>query len=239
MDIIMRRGQLHSNILQVSFGDECEIMIVDYANFHERAERAKYIFENFQRYFGRKVLDVGCDKAILRTLARDVEYTGIDVGGNPDIVLNLENVEHLPFDDGAFDCVICSDVLEHLDNLHSMFSELIRVTKKYVIVSWPNAWAAARLPIQRGRGSFKYYGLPVEKAADRHKWFFNITEAMHFVHFNIDKRNNLELVEERITMKPRPVILRLMRRLMYPHRLNCLNRYAHTLWTVLKKDIQH
>jgi 2-polyprenyl-3-methyl-5-hydroxy-6-metoxy-1,4-benzoquinol methylase len=214
-------------------------MIVDYANFHERAERAKYIFEKFQKYFGKKVLDVGCDKAILRTLAREVEYTGIDVGGNPDIVLNLEKVEHLPFEDDAFDCVVCSDVLEHLDNLHSMFFELIRVTKRYVIVSWPNAWSAARLPIQQGIGSFKHYGLPVEKTADRHKWFFNITEAINFVHYNTAKRGDLELVEERITDKPRPVVLQMMRRLIYPHHLNYLNRYAHTLWTVLKKNMHH
>jgi SAM-dependent methyltransferase len=212
-------------------------MVVDYANFHERAERAKYIFDKFQQYFGRKVLDVGCDRAILRTMARDIEYTGIDVGGNPDIVLNLEKVERLPFDDAAFDCVICSDVLEHLDNLHSMFFELIRVTKRYAIVSWPNAWLPARVPIQRGRGSFKHYGLPVEKIADRHKWFFNITEAMHFVHYNIEKRGDLELVEQRITEKPRPVVLRAMRRLIYPNQWQYFSRYAHTLWTVLKKNI--
>ena len=63
-------------------------------------------------------LDVGCDEALLKTLlAPDIKYTGIDVAGKPDIVLNLEKIERLPFDDSTFDCVICSDVLEHLDKL--------------------------------------------------------------------------------------------------------------------------
>ncbi|MGD0078590.1 MAG: class I SAM-dependent methyltransferase, partial [Sedimentisphaerales bacterium] len=181
-------------------------MVVDYANFHERTDRSKYIFEKFQKYLGKKVLDVGCDEAILKTLAKNIDYTGIDVAGKPDIVLDLEKIERLPFDDASFDCVICSDVLEHLDNLHFMFSELIRVTRAYAIVSWPNAWAVARVSIQRGTGSFKHYGLPPEKAADRHKWFFNLSEAENFVCCNVANKSDLELVEQRVTEKPRPIL---------------------------------
>jgi 2-polyprenyl-3-methyl-5-hydroxy-6-metoxy-1,4-benzoquinol methylase len=211
-------------------------MVVDYDNFHERTDRSKYIFEKFQKYFGKKVLDVGCDQGILRSLAQQIDYTGVDITGKPDIVLDLEKIERLPFDDAAFDCVICSDVLEHLDNLHFMFSELIRVTRGYVIVSWPNAWAVARVPIRRGRGTFKHYGLPPEKTADRHKWFFNLSEAENFVCCNVANKSDLELVEERITERPRPVVLRAIRRLIYPRQLHYLNRYAHTLWTVLRKN---
>jgi 2-polyprenyl-3-methyl-5-hydroxy-6-metoxy-1,4-benzoquinol methylase len=211
-------------------------MVVDYANFHQRADRTKYIFEKFKKYFGANVLDVGCDEAALKTLAHNIKYTGIDVAGKPDIVLDLEKIERLPFDDSTFDCVICSDVLEHLDNLHFMFSELIRVTRGYVIVSWPNAWMAARVPMRRGEGTFKHYGLPPEKTADRHKWFFNLTEAENFVRCNVAKSDALELIEERITEKPRLAALRAMRRLRYPQQWRYFNRYAHTLWTVLRKN---
>jgi SAM-dependent methyltransferase len=213
-------------------------MVVDYANFYKRADRTNYIFEKFKKYLGGNVLDVGCDEAILRTLAHNIKYTGIDVAGKPDIVLDLEKVERLPFDDSTFDCVICSDVLEHLDNLHFMFSELIRVTRGYVIVSWPNAWAGARVSIWRGEGAFKHYGLPPEKTADRHKWFFSLTEAERFVHYHIAKRSDMELVEERVTEKHRPIVLRAMRRLLYPRQRRYLNRYAHTLWTVFKKNVR-
>ena len=214
-------------------------MVVDYANFHKRADRTKYIFEKFEKYLGGNVLDVGCDEALLKTLLTpDIKYTGIDVAGKPDILLDLEKVKRLPFDDSTFDCVICSDVLEHLDNLYFMFSELIRVTRGYVIMSWPNAWSGARLSIWRGEGVFKHYGLPPEKTADRHKWFFNLTEAEHFVRCNIAKNDALELVEERITEKPRLAVLRAIRRLIYPQQHRYLNRYAHTLWTVFRKNIR-
>ena len=105
-------------------------------------------------------------------------------------------------------------------------------------MSWPNAWVAARVPIWRGKGTFKHYGLPPEKTADRHKWFFNITEAEHFVRCNVTKNDALELVEERITEKPRLAVLRAIRRLIYPQRQRYLNRYAHTLWTVFRKDVR-
>jgi 2-polyprenyl-3-methyl-5-hydroxy-6-metoxy-1,4-benzoquinol methylase len=214
-------------------------MVVDYANFYKRADRTKYVFEKFEKYLGGNVLDVGCDKAVLKTLlAPNIKYTGIDVAGKPDILLDLEKIERLPFDDSSFDCVICSDVLEHLDNLYFMFAELIRVTRGYVIVSWPNGWAGARMSIWRGEGAFKHYGLPPEKTADRHKWFFNLTEAENFVRCNVAKSDALELVEERITEKPRLVALRAMRRLLYPQQQRYFNRYAHTLWTVLRKNVR-
>lgn len=211
-------------------------MQVDYINLHERADRSGYIYATYQRYFGSRVLDVGCDQALLKDLAPGMKYTGVDMGGKADVVLNLDKIERLPFDNDSFDCVICSDVLEHLDNLHLVFSELIRVSNRYIIISWPNAWMAARIPMQRGEGSFRHYGLPPEKPADRHKWFFNLSEAMDFVRSQMAKRRDIELVEQRVTERPRPAALRMLRRLRYPNQRKYLNRYAHTLWTVLKKN---
>jgi len=165
----------------------------------------------------------------------DIEYTGIDVSGTPDVYVDLEKVDRLPFDEASFDCVVCADVLEHLDNLHLIFAELLRVTRRYAIISWPNSWAAARVPIQRGYGSFKHHGLPLVKPKDRHKWFFCYTEARQFVLGQIKRNPNIRLVEERIVEKPKFFALRLMRRLRYPIPAHYLNRYAHTYWTVLEK----
>lgn len=210
-------------------------MLVDYVNFYKREERSKYIFEKFQKYFGKKILDVGCERALLKSLLKDVEYTGIDISGIPDICLDLEKIDQLPFYNSSFDCVICADVLEHLDNLHLVFSELLRVTRKYVIISWPNNWVNARGPIHRGYGSFKNYGLPVEKPKDRHKWFFSISEAKHFVQEQIHKNGDIQLIEERVSEKLKFPLFRQLRHLWYPKQEHYLNRYAHTLWTVLQK----
>ncbi|MFH1144533.1 MAG: methyltransferase domain-containing protein [Candidatus Eisenbacteria bacterium] len=63
----------------------------------------------------------------LRDILGVASYVGVDIAGRPDIELNLEKAERLPFDDDAFDTVLCADVLEHLDNLHAIFDELVRV----------------------------------------------------------------------------------------------------------------
>ncbi len=212
-------------------------MLVDYVNFYKTEKRTTYLFDKFQKYFGKEILDVGCNKAILKTLIEDSDYTGIDIRGTPDIYIDLEKVDRLPFDDDSFDCVICSDVLEHVDNLHLIFFELLRVSRKYVIISWPNNWVNARRPIERGYGAFQYFGLPVEKPQDRHKWFFSFTQAKDFVQEHIHKKDNIQLIEERVSAKPKSPIVRLCRHLRYPVQKHYLNRYAHTYWTVLRKHL--
>ncbi|MCP4712255.1 MAG: methyltransferase domain-containing protein, partial [Planctomycetes bacterium] len=85
------------------------------------------MFDKFEAYLKGAVLDVGCYQAYLKTLLPDdTQYTGIDIAGTPDIQMNLEEIERLPFEDNQFDCVVCADVLEHLDNLHAIFAELLR-----------------------------------------------------------------------------------------------------------------
>ena len=117
--------------------------------FTHRLDRSRFIAGHLRKYVAGKVLDVGCDEAHLRTLVPGIEYTGIDVGGKPDLRIDLEATERLPFDDRAFDSVLCSDVLEHLDNLHRVFGELARVTRRWLVISLPNNWTNARRPIER------------------------------------------------------------------------------------------
>ncbi len=208
-------------------------MKIDYVIFKERSDRSRYIADRFNSYLKGKVLDIGCDKAVLKGLVKDIKYTGVDIGGTPDIQINLEEVDRLPFGDSQFDCVICSDVLEHLDNLHHIFSELVRISNKYVIVSLPNNWANARRPIERGKGSIAHYGLPLEPPKDRHKWFFGMTEAIDFIDSRKD-RHPVSIVKKIINEKPRMLIIRLIRRIIYPNPERYMNRYAHTVWAIIK-----
>jgi len=209
-------------------------MKVEYITFDARAERTAYVARRFQQYLRGRILDVGCDQAVLRDLLPDAEYTGVDVSGRPDIELDLEKAEKLPFENGAFDCVICIDVLEHLDNLHRVFGELVRVTREYLVISLPNCWCGARKPIARGRGELGHYGLPVERPPDRHKWFFSLTQARDFLEGQAST-SNITVVDVYATEKPRPLLVRVLRRLRYPKRERYLNRYSHTLWAVLQK----
>jgi len=149
--------------------------------YTSREERAKYTALRYERYLKGRILDVGCyNKALKKYLGVAIEYTGIDIAGNPDIFVDLEK-EKIPFQDNTFDCVVCTDVLEHLDNIHDVFDELIRVSKSYIILSLPNNWSVAKVPIIIGKGNLKFYGLPPDKPQDRHKWFFNYSEAEQFV----------------------------------------------------------
>jgi SAM-dependent methyltransferase len=209
-------------------------MQVDYVSFSDRSVRSRYIADRFQPYLTGKVLDVGCDQAVLKRLRPDLQYTGIDIQGQPDLELNLEKIAALPFADQTFDCVVCSDVLEHLDNMHHMFGELIRVARRYVIISLPNCWAVARVPIERGRGTFGKYGLPIEPPRDRHKWFFSLAEAEAFLRGQTGKYP-ISIVQLLVSEKPRPFLIRAFRRARYPSQARYLNRYAHTLWALLEK----
>lgn len=210
-------------------------MKVQYDSFTDRARRAEYVAKNFGHLLTGKVLDVGCSKAWLKKLLPNAQYLGVDISGEPDIQLNLEEARRLPFGDAEFDCVVCTDVLEHLNNLHEIFGELVRVSRRHVIVSLPNCWTNARRPIERGKGSFAHYGLPLDPVLDRHKWFFNLTDAVAFASGQAE-RNKLAVVDLHATEKPRLLLLRWLRRVSYPSQERYLNRYAHTLWMVFAKQ---
>jgi Methyltransferase domain len=208
-----------------------------YVSFPSRESRSRFVCWRFAGYLNELVLDVGCFAAPLRDLLSSATYTGIDRAGNPDITLDLERIERLPFDDGAFKCVLCIDVLEHLDNLQVMFDELVRVSKQYIIISLPNCWCDARRPLGRGKGHFGHYGLPLQKPQDRHKWFFSLSEARQFLDGKAE-RLGLRVEELFVTEKPRSRLVRLLRRIRYPgHRYH--NRYSRTLWAVLEKANSH
>ncbi len=212
-------------------------MNIEYITFKARHERMAYVAERFSDRIhsgDARVLDVGCDQAYLKQLCPDARYTGIDLSEAADVQQNLETAPALPFLDKSFDCVLCIDVLEHLNSLHKVFSELVRVSRRYVVISWHNCWVNARRPLGRGHGSFSHYGLPPDAPVDRHKWFFNISEAEVFVH-TLEQRLPFRIQEEFVTEKPRPLVARLARRALHPRQIHYLNRYAHTYWTVLER----
>lgn len=76
---------------------------------------------------GYRVLDVGCGvKPYYPYFAAAAEYVGVDVVPNPAAEL-LGPVEALPVEDGSFDLVLCTQVLEHCDDPAQAVRELRRV----------------------------------------------------------------------------------------------------------------
>ena len=78
---------------------------------------------------GLRILDVGCGvKPYYPFFAeRASAYVGVDVVSNPSAEL-LGPVEALPVEDGSFDLVLCTQVLEHCDDPAQAVRELRRVT---------------------------------------------------------------------------------------------------------------
>ena len=93
---------------------------------------------------GKKVLDVGCGGGILaEEFARlDCQVIGVDPSASSlatarahaqqvglDIDYRVGVGEDLPFADDSFEIVYCSDVLEHVNDLEKVISEIARVLK--------------------------------------------------------------------------------------------------------------
>jgi ubiquinone/menaquinone biosynthesis C-methylase UbiE len=90
------------------------------------------------------LVDIGCGKGyMLDQIAKrhpHLELTGFDIkapDGNEPFNYVVGNVEALPFEDAAFDVVICNHTLEHLLQLDQCISELIRIAKRKLIIVTP------------------------------------------------------------------------------------------------------
>lgn len=201
--------------------------------YKDRYEKALFISRVFKSYFdeGGDIIDVGGAPCCLRNFINN-PYVCVDITDVPGVIrVDLEK-EKLPFRDNSFDIVVCTDVLEHLDNPHEVFREVIRVAKKYIIISLPNMFQLGfRLKILMGRDDLKFYGLPSKPPGDRHKWFFSYNQARRFVHY-MAKVHGAEILEE-FPYFDRSRILRT--EIFWPIKLLFPNLFAQTYWCVLKK----
>jgi len=87
-----------------------------------------------------RLLDVGCGNALFTQWLRPKadELFGVDHNPRncqkgkreyPELHLAASAAEGLPFPDDWFDCVVCSDTIEHTDDDQQSINELIRVLK--------------------------------------------------------------------------------------------------------------
>jgi hypothetical protein len=151
--------------------------------YTDRATKQAWIARRYAPILTSTVLDVGCDqKTLARHLPPTARYTGVDLAPPADIVLNLDQPGAvLPFPDCSFETVLCCDVLEHLERIHAVFDELCRVAASRVLISLPNPLRNLIDAIKAGSSTLKFYGLPVDPPADRHRWFFGAEEAARFL----------------------------------------------------------
>jgi len=203
-------------------------------SYTNRASRADFIAHRFETVLheAENILDVGCDENDLKAIAGSKVH-GIDIAGSPDQFVDLELNSLADFETESFDAVVCAEVLEHVDNLHEVLRDLMRVAKKDVIISLPNctSWSRKMRILKNATG--KFYGLPDEKPNDRHKWFFSWQEIHAF--FNRFTRKQGFLVEDHflsINISPRSHKGRLLRLLL---RLHSPSGLGQSYWIHIKK----
>jgi len=130
------------------------------------------------------VLDVGCGKEkLLRPyFPSHIEYRGIDLIGG-ETQFDLE--KGLPIlQDNSYDIVFTLDVLEHLENAHFVFQELLRVARKEVIISLPNMYYwVRRFRYFGGKTLEQSYFYP-EATPDRHRWIPSYNSAVELIKEN-------------------------------------------------------
>ena len=168
---------------------------IDYTPYMDRKkQRNRLVVDRFKPYFGDSVLNIGSrDKSLEEMLGRPVSIVDKN---NPDLPEFNWEIEQLPYEDGAFETVVCLDTLEHIDALHKAFKDMMRVSSRYVVMSLPNNWKKALNEFIRGRGRWASYGIPPERPFDRHKWFFNTEDVEDFVYYHAAaSKENYEIKE--------------------------------------------
>lgn len=213
--------------------------------YTDRQTKAHYVYLKYQPVLVGNILDVGADQCYLKErLGNKVNYIGIGLSSDKlDLKIDLEK-KALPYKNNSFDVVLCCDVLEHLDNIHEIFDELCRVSNHYVIVSLPNPhsvfWSYLKHGDYKGYQHMKFYGLPLEKPEDRHKWFFSTEEAKRFIQYRA-KKNDMDIVQIDVEGSSPPkigIIEKLIFNFFFRKYSNLLsnpNLYTGTLWAVFLK----
>ncbi len=161
------------------------------AEWKSRPDRNNFVKLVLESRGCKRILNVGSGgrRELAKIVETNTEVFDIDMAGDCDLKINLDRVEALPFSDGAFEMVCAMDVLEHLENFHHVNDELFRVSSKCVLISLPNS--AAEFPqVALGRrepdpederGFFsKYYGLPLKRPPDRHRWWLYPQDIVRF-----------------------------------------------------------
>lgn len=131
----------------------------NYRKHNPKNPLQKYLINKFfERFIAtikftkiNSVLDVGCGEGFTMKKLKNakigkswegIEYLdrAIEIGKkiHPDLKIIQGDIYSLPYKVKLFDLVVCTEVLEHLEYPKKALLELMRVSKKYVLLSVPN-----------------------------------------------------------------------------------------------------
>jgi SAM-dependent methyltransferase len=133
--------------------------IYGFSRFQEHIQdyfRTYHILRLLEEIEFASFLDVGCAEGYLANLVRrcfGAETCGIDIAASG--VQRMKELyrvpgaaadaRHLPFRDRSFDVVLISETLEHVADPRAVIAELIRVARRFLIITTPAARNQAEL----------------------------------------------------------------------------------------------
>jgi 2-polyprenyl-3-methyl-5-hydroxy-6-metoxy-1,4-benzoquinol methylase len=129
-------------------------------------QRLQKIVDELPLQEGLNVLDAGCGEGHLiqrmQVKRPGNQYFGVDIVENalqrcrkraPFATLERADLDRLPYDDGFFDVVVCTEVLEHVYEYSKVMGELTRTLRPggLLILTHPNElnWTLSRLVLFR------------------------------------------------------------------------------------------
>lgn len=167
----------------------------------------KMFGEHFQ-FQGKRILEVGCGLGgfCIKLAEKGADSVGLDISRNAiekakDLAkrCNVENqvefiigdAQSLPFKNGSYSSVICSETLEHVDDHEQAFNEIVRIVKNQgqICITLPNL-LSTMFPV--------YIFLLMMGQPKYAKNFLNVEKEGIFHYFKIKKlvnRKDLEVIK--------------------------------------------
>ena len=150
-----------------------------------------------------RVLDVGAGEAPWRDLLPvDVEYIGVDADLSGEFGMRRQSSityydgKRLPYDDGSFDYVLCTEVLEHVSDPVAFLADLKRVLRQEGTLILTVPWSARLHHLPYDYSRFTRFGL------------IALLEAVGFSVVNIEERgNDIAVIANKLLV----LIIRLLR----------------------------
>lgn len=131
------------------------------------------------------LLDVGCRGCELKPYVTElVDYSGVDLFQNRESSVDhvLDVSRGLPFPDQSYDYVIALDIVEHLDDFRGTLEDLLRVSKRALLVMLPNmAHLFFRLKFLRTGHLSAKYDLTYGQGQDRHRWLTVLDQSDEYM----------------------------------------------------------
>ena len=96
--------------------------------YEDREDRNRWASSIIKDFPGRKLLNLGGggERHLGKHLGPQWSVHEIDITGDCDTRLNLDQIDRLPFEDEFFDTSCAFEVLEHLEQFHLVAKEMYR-----------------------------------------------------------------------------------------------------------------